>query len=140
MSTDPTSNDVVTRLRGRCDDRECPNHGEALAVVDCACVSFLLYAALDELEKLRAAAIRPVETTDEYAYATKQELSNAGATHAKYRMHYEAALKSIAEYDCPGGMPPKHCIGCAACDARKALDGSPEEPTAVTGVQTTSSA
>ena len=41
--------------------------------------------------------------------------------------HYKQALESIAEYDCPGGVSPKHCIGCAACDANKALDSSPIE-------------
>lgn len=30
-------------------------------------------------------------------------------------------LESIGEYDCPGGLHARHCPGCAACDANKAL-------------------
>lgn len=36
----------------------------------------------------------------------------------------EAVLRSIAEYDC--SMMAPHCSGCAACDARRALEA--EEP------------
>jgi hypothetical protein len=43
-----------------------------------------------------------------------------------------AELASIGEYDCPGGMHPKHCLGCAACDANKALEN--HGPVAPAGV------
>lgn len=51
----------------------------------------------------------------------KTEIGELQRENARLR----TALESIAEYDCPGGAHPRHCDGCAACDARASLIGAP---------------
>ena len=51
----------------------------------------------------------------------KTEIGELQRENARLR----TALESIAEYDCPSGVHPRQCDGCAACDARATLIGAP---------------
>ena len=55
---------------------------------------------------------------DRHAYATKDDLFNAGATHAAYRIHYARALREIADF----GKANSGCGFSCAKKAEKALE------------------
>jgi len=115
--------------RARDSIREYANDaGDDHSVGLCNCA---LHGLADELE---AAARQPFETLDEYSYATKQELFNAGTTQAKYRIHYQKALSKIAKLKVTGPSPlgALHGAGMAsgfeiaAKIAEEAFDVNPE--------------
>jgi hypothetical protein len=71
-------------------------------------------------------------------FEARQALLREGIRSGKIEQECDrlrAALASIGEYDCPGGIHSNHCIGCAACDANKAL--SERSPSSATSTQET---
>lgn len=103
--------------------RDVANHRPA---IQCSCGAWL--KSIDDPHPCNRAASAPEPPADEHDYATKQDLFNAGATQARFRYRYRAALAEIA-----GGPPLTLSNGEVAAwasqIAAEALnDDSPTQP------------